>query len=77
MGTLSTSPSEARLPERARVLVTFALRLTRDPARMSEGDLAPLRGAGLSDCGIHDVASIVAYFSFVNRLAEGLGVALE
>lgn len=73
----AASPEGAPLPERTRVLVTYALKLTREPARMSEADLAPLRAAGLSDRGIHDTAAIIAYFNFVNRLAEGLGVALE
>ncbi len=44
---------------------------------MAEADLALLRAAGLSDRGIHDTAAIIGYFNFVNRLAEGLGVALE
>ncbi len=74
---LAASPDEARLPERMRTLITYALELTREPARLAAGDLAPLRAAGLSDLGIHDTAAIVAYFNFVNRLAEGLGVALE
>ena len=60
-----------------RALVAYAVKLTREPARMAEGDLAQLRAAGLSDRGIHDAATIVAYFNFVNRLAEGLGVARE
>ncbi len=77
MDALTASPEEAPLPDRTRVLVTYALKLTREPARMSEADLAPLRTAGLSDRGIHDAAAIVGYFNFVNRLAEGLGVALE
>ena len=77
MEALAVSPEGAPLPDRTRVLVTYALKLTREPARMSEGDLAPLRAAGLSDPAIHDAAAIVAYFNFVNRLAEGLGVALE
>ncbi len=74
---LAASPDEAPLPTRTRLLVTYALKLTREPARMAEADLAPLRAAGLSDRGIHDTAAIVGYFNFVNRLAEGLGVALE
>ena len=77
MEALTTSPEAGRLPDRTRALVAYAHKLTREPARMSEGDLAPLRAAGLSDRAIHDAASIVAYFNFVNRLAEGLGVALE
>jgi uncharacterized peroxidase-related enzyme len=74
---LAASPDEAQLPERTRALVTYAVKLTRESARLADGDLAPLRAAGLSDRGIHDAAAIVAYFNFVNRLAEGLGVTLE
>lgn len=44
---------------------------------MTTADLQPLREAGLSDRGIHDLAAVVAYFNFVNRIAAGLGVALE
>lgn len=77
MKALTASPEEAPRPDRTRALVAYALKLTRDPARMSEADLAPLRAAGFSDHGIHDAAAIVGYFNFVNRLAEGLGVALE
>jgi len=74
---LAASPEDAPLPERTRVLVTYAVKLTREPGRMTEADLAPLRAAGLSDGEIHDAAAIAGYFNFVNRLAEGLGVALE
>ncbi len=77
MDALAASPEAAPLPDRTRALVTYALKLTREPARMAEADVAPLRAAGLSDRGIHDAAAIVGYFNFVNRLAEGLGVALE
>lgn len=73
---LRRSPEQAPLPERSRALVTYALRLTREPAGVAEADLAPLRAARLSDRGIHDATTIVAYYNFVNRLAEGLGVTL-
>ncbi len=29
------------------------------------------------DRAIHDACAIVAYFAFVNRIADGLGVELE
>ncbi len=74
---MAASPTEALLPKRMRALASYALKLTREPARAAEGDVAALRAAGLSDRGIHDAAAIVAYFNFVNRLAEALGVALE
>lgn len=58
-------------------MVDWALKLTRDPGGMSETDLEPLRGAGLDDRAIHDLCLVVAYFNFVNRVADGLGVELE
>ncbi len=44
---------------------------------MTPEDLAPLRQAGLDDAGILDVCQVVAYFNYINRLADGLGVDLE
>ena len=44
---------------------------------MVESDLAPLRAAGLSDRDIVDLNQVVAYFNYVNRVADGLGVELE
>ena len=58
-------------------MVDWALKLTKDPGGMSESDLEPLRAAGLDDRAIHDLCLVVAYFNFVNRVADGLGVELE
>ena len=44
---------------------------------MTESDVVGLRAAGIPDAGIHDAAAITAYFNFVNRVAQGLGVELE
>lgn len=44
---------------------------------MSEGDLEPLRAAGLDDRAIVDANQVASYFNYVNRVADGLGVELE
>jgi alkylhydroperoxidase family enzyme len=44
---------------------------------MSRADTDDLSAEGLSDAAIHDAAAIIAYFNFVNRIAQGLGVELE
>jgi alkylhydroperoxidase family enzyme len=44
---------------------------------MSAEDLAPMRAAGMTDAEILDVNQVVAYFAYVNRVADGLGVPLE
>ena len=36
-----------------------------------------LRDQGLDDRAIHDAAQVVAYFAYINRVADGLGVDLE
>lgn len=74
---LSLDPESVSLGARSRALVTYALRLTRAPHAIDARDVEALRQAGLDDRGIHDLASVVAYFNFVNRIASGLGVPLE
>jgi alkylhydroperoxidase family enzyme len=40
-------------------------------------DIELLQKAGWSDRAILDLALVISYFAFVNRIAEGLGVELE
>jgi len=60
-----------------RALCTYGEKLALRPAAMEEADVAALRAAGLDDRAIHDAAQVVAYFSYINRIADGLGVDLE
>jgi uncharacterized peroxidase-related enzyme len=60
-----------------RAMLGYAEKLTRTPASIRASDVDRLRTAGLDDRAIHDVCAIVAYFGFVNRIADGLGVELE
>jgi uncharacterized peroxidase-related enzyme len=60
-----------------RALCHYALKLTLTPSKMAEDALQPLREVGLSDRDIVDANQVVAYFNYVNRVAEGLGVELE
>ncbi len=67
----------ADLSDRERAILDYADKLTRRPWEMIEEDLDPLRAAGLSDEGILDANVTVAYFAYVNRIADGLGVELD
>lgn len=67
----------ARLPAREAALCAFAEKLTLAPATITQADHAPLRAAGLDDTGIHDLVQVTAYFNYINRVADGLGVDLE
>jgi alkylhydroperoxidase family enzyme len=58
-------------------MLDYAVKLTRSPSEIDEGDVRTLRGAGFDDRAIHDICAVTAYFAFVNRIADGLGVELE
>jgi uncharacterized peroxidase-related enzyme len=62
------------LEPRLSNIVRFAEKLSTAPGAMTESDLGELRTEGLTDRDILDVTLVVAYFSFVNRIALGLGV---
>lgn len=69
--------SVAPLAQSDRVMLDYAVKLTQTPAAVTGGDVAALRSAGFDDRAIHDICAITAYYAFVNRLADGLGVELE
>ncbi len=67
----------APLSPRERAILEYAVKLTATPSAMSEQDVMALRAVGLSDGEILDVCQVTAYYNYVNRLADGLGVELE
>lgn len=60
-----------------KVMLDYCFKLTKNPWDVNEEDVLKLREVGFDDKGIHDICSIAAYFNFVNRIANGLGVKLE
>jgi len=60
-----------------RALLDYALKLTRAPASCREADVAGLREAGAEDVEIHATVQVAAYFNYINRVADALGVDLE
>ena len=67
----------APLTEADRAMLDFAVKLARDPRSMTRDDIETLRAAGFSDTAIHDVVQITGFFSYYNRLADGLGIDPE
>ena len=58
-------------------MLDYAVKLTRRPGEMRGADVEALRERGFDDRAIHDICAITAYYAFVNRIADGLGVELE
>jgi uncharacterized peroxidase-related enzyme len=58
-------------------MLTYVEKLTLKPGEMTEADVVALRDVGFSDRDILDIAEVVGYYAYVNRIADGLGVPLE
>jgi uncharacterized peroxidase-related enzyme len=66
---------EAGLDAGDRALCAFAEKLTRAPATVAREDVDALRAAGFDDTAISQATMIASFFNYVNRVADGLGVA--
>ncbi len=51
--------------------------MTRAPAAVRRQDLETLRKHGLTDRDILDTVEVIAYFNYINRIADALGVDPE
>lgn len=60
-----------------RALCEFAAKLTTDQQRMTPADLDRLRAQGFDDRAIHDAVQVIAYFNYITRVADALGVDRE
>jgi uncharacterized peroxidase-related enzyme len=67
----------AALDAADRALCEYAEKLTLSPGAMREEDLARLRACGLDDRSIHDAIQVIAYFNYINRVADAVHVDLE
>ena len=74
---IAAQGSEAAPTAKLRALLQYAERLAVQPASVTSEHVEALRVAGYDDRAIHDAAQITAYFSYINRVADGLGVDLE
>jgi uncharacterized peroxidase-related enzyme len=55
-------------------LCDFAVKVTIEPAAVTAADVDSLRGHGWSDAAVHDALQVIAYFNYINRIADGVGV---
>ena len=67
----------ASISEKEKEMLDYAVKLTKKPASVKKEDLDRLREFDLSDRDILDLNQVVAYFNYVNRTADGLGIELE
>jgi uncharacterized peroxidase-related enzyme len=64
----------APISEQERVMLDYAVQMTRDATRISPADHDRLRSVGFDDRGILQITLIAAWFNYINRVADALGV---
>ena len=64
----------APLADQDRVMLDFAVMVTKDATRITPADHDRLRAAGFDDRAILQITLIAAWFNYINRVADALGV---
>ena len=67
----------ADIDEADRALIAFAQKLTWANATVGDAEIDYLRAHGFDDAAISSAVQVVAYFNYINRVADGLGVDRE
>jgi len=53
------------------------VKVTKDATKVGKEDHETLRAAGFDDRGILQITLIAAWFNYINRVADALGVGRE
>jgi uncharacterized peroxidase-related enzyme len=67
----------APLTEADRAMCAFAEQVTRDATKIQRADIDHLRDVGFDDVAILQITQIAAWFNYINRIADSLGVGRE
>ena len=60
-----------------RVMLDYVVKLTKDATKVWKEDIDGLRSSGFDDRGILQITLIAAWFNYINRVADALGVGRE
>jgi uncharacterized peroxidase-related enzyme len=69
--------TKAPLTDQERVMVDFVIKLTKDATKISPLDHEQLHAAGFDDQAILQITLIAAWFNYINRVADALGVGRD
>ena len=72
LADIETAPIEARM----KPILSYARKLTLNPARITAADAASVYDAGWNNDALYSTVLVAALFNFYNRLADGVGLAL-
>ena len=77
VGALVEDYENVPLSEADRAMLDYATKLTQNATRVTPKDHERLRAAGFDDRGILQITLIAAWFNYINRVADALGVGRQ
>ena len=77
MAALEEDYTKAPISEQDRVMLDYVVQLTRDATRIGPQYHERLRAVGFDDQGILQITLIAAWFNYINRVADALGVGRD
>ncbi|NOY56226.1 MAG: peroxidase [Actinobacteria bacterium] len=77
LGRIEAGFETAGLDERRLAMLRFATKVTVAPSTVTAEDVASLRAVAFSDLDVLHITEVAAYYAYVNRIADALGVELE
>ena len=69
--------TKAPISEQDRAMLDYVVKMTKDATKCSPDDHVALRNAGFDDRGILQITLIAAWFNYINRVADALGVGRD
>ena len=67
----------APISEQNKAMLEYVVKITRDATQCSPEDHKRLRAVGFDDRGILQITLIAAWFNYINRVADALGVGRD
>ena len=77
MEALERDYTTAPITPQERVMLDYVVKLTKDATKVWKEDHETLRAAGFDDQAILQITLIAAWFNYINRVADALGVGRE
>ena len=77
MAALEDDYTKAPISEQERVMLDYVVQVTRDATRVAPAHHDRLRRVGFDDRAILQITLIAAWFNYINRVADALGVGRD
>lgn len=77
MAALQEDYTRAPITNQERAMLDYVVQLTADATRIGPQHHTRLRAAGWNDTAILQITLIAAWFNYINRVADALGVGRE